>query len=114
VGGVLVRASFREPLRPSVDEGSQRELTSNVNVGLMALRSKHDKEQQDAERDRLEAALEAGLETTFPGIRRCGSNPARARTLHRPKQLTLSKIPVLSLPTAFIPSSTCLTLIEVL
>jgi hypothetical protein len=29
-------------------------------------RSKPDKEQQDAERDRLEAALEAGLEATFP------------------------------------------------
>jgi len=29
-------------------------------------RCKPDKEQQDAERDRLEAALEAGLEGTFP------------------------------------------------
>jgi hypothetical protein len=29
-------------------------------------RTKLDKEQQDAERDRLEAALEAGLEGTFP------------------------------------------------
>jgi hypothetical protein len=29
-------------------------------------RSKPDKERQDAERDRLEAALEAGLEDTFP------------------------------------------------
>jgi hypothetical protein len=28
-------------------------------------RSKPDKEQQDAERDRLEAALEVGLKTTF-------------------------------------------------
>ena len=29
-------------------------------------RSKPDKEQQDAERDRLEAALEVGLKTTYP------------------------------------------------
>jgi len=29
-------------------------------------RSKPDKKQQDAQRDRLEAALEAGLEGTFP------------------------------------------------
>ena len=29
-------------------------------------RPKPDKEQQDAERDRLEATLEAGLEATFP------------------------------------------------
>ena len=29
-------------------------------------RTKPDKERQDAERDRLEAALEAGLEGTFP------------------------------------------------
>jgi hypothetical protein len=29
-------------------------------------RTKPDKEQQEAERDRLEAALEAGLEGTFP------------------------------------------------
>ena len=29
-------------------------------------KSKPDKERQDAERDRLEAALEAGLEATFP------------------------------------------------
>src|SRR4029077_284414 len=29
--------------------------------------------------------------------------------LHRPKKLPLSKITVLRLPTAFIPSSTCLT-----
>jgi hypothetical protein len=29
-------------------------------------RPKSDKEQQDAERDRLEAALDAGLEATFP------------------------------------------------
>jgi hypothetical protein len=68
-------------------------------------RSKPDKEQQDAERDRLEAALEAGLEGTFlrylSCIRRCGSNPARTRTLDRPKKLTLSKSPVLSLPTRF-------------
>jgi hypothetical protein len=45
----------------------------------------------------------------FSCIRRCGSDPAGTRTLHRPNQLILSKILVLNLPTAFIPSSKCLT-----
>jgi hypothetical protein len=57
-----------------------------------ASRKKPDKERQDAERDRLEAALEAGLEGTFPASDAVGSNPTRTRALHRPKQLTRSKI----------------------
>ena len=56
-------------------------------------RPKSDKEQKDVEHERLEAALEAGLEGTFPASDAVAVTPASTRTLHRPNQLTLSRIP---------------------